>query len=314
MAAVKSSKHYLKWAGGKTNIMDQILPYMSNVKGTRRVFEPFFGSGAVHRAFTSDKVGESPIEYYANDINGVLIEVHKRIASKCADFRATLREWFNIYAEAPADEKHTAKDIIGLSYETIKGLSQSAVYYFAREKYNNNDTVDAIKAALFMFLNRTCFRGLWRENSAGKMNVPFGNYSYECAVITDDILDEAAIHLKGVTLSVGDFRAFIEHWKPGANDIVYCDPPYWSPDGQIFSDYSSGGFGQKETEELLGLLEECYNRGAKIILSNTPSNLLQVWSRKFPGSIYKTIETRRRITARGTHQLEDNEVLIVISQ
>ncbi len=314
MAAVKSSKHYLKWAGGKTNIMDQILPYMSNVKGTRRVFEPFFGSGAVLRAFASDKVEELPIEYYANDINGVLIEVHKRIASKCRHFRANLKSWFDAYAEAPEDEKHTAKDIIGLSFETVKGLSQSAVYYFAREKYNNYSDIDAVKAALFMFLNRTCFRGLWRENSAGKMNVPFGNYSYECAVIGDDILDEAVIHFKNVTLSVGDFRVFIEHWKPGVNDIVYCDPPYWSPDGQIFSDYSSGGFGQKETEELLGVLEECYNRGAKIILSNTPSNLLQVWSRKFPGSIYKTIETRRRITARGAHQLEDNEVLIVISQ
>lgn len=296
-----SEKQLIKWAGGKTALLSHIIPHL---QGARRLLEPFFGSGAIAGGFI-----EKPAYYIAADINPVLIKVHQLVATRNAEFRQALASWFAAYRAAPVDG--TVLESEGSSREEAAALSPSAVYYCARRQYNDRTEIDAEKAALFVFLNRTCFRGLWRENKSGKMNVPFGNYKAATSEVGDEELNMMAERLQGIQLEVSGFEAFLLKYKPALGDVIYCDPPYWAPEGGIFASYDKSGFGRKETERLLELLLVAHRRGAKVVLSNAPSDWLRDWCLAAGGE-YTTISTRRRIKSKGAHDMEDNEAVVVL--
>jgi len=298
-----SDKQLIKWVGGKTALLSHIIPHIQDAS---RLLEPFFGSGAIAGGFI-----EKPAWYIAADINPVLVKVHQLVASHDNTFSQALASWFVDYRAAPEGGNEKEADIEGLTRADCSTLSCSAVYYCARREYNKRESVDEEKAALFVFLNRTCFRGLWRENKAGKMNVPFGNYKAATAEVGNDELELMAGLLNGIQLEVCGFEAFLLKYKPALGDVIYCDPPYWAPEGGIFASYDKSGFGRKETERLLELLLIAHRRGAKVVLSNAPSDWLSDWCREAGGS-YTTISTRRRIKSKGAHDMEDNEALVVL--
>ncbi len=308
-----SDKQLLKWAGGKTALLDYIIPHLQ-VKGNGRLLEPFFGSGAIAGGFKQTM----PANYIASDINSVLIHVHTYVKIRNTAFINELKAWFSAYRKAPCEGEEKEKDIVPTATrETASETSRATVYYVARKAYNsmikNTDEDSNIKkAALFIFLNRTCFRGLWRENKEGKMNVPFGHYKADTAEVGDEELEEVAQRLSTVQLVNMDFEKFLLFYKPALGDIIYCDPPYWAPDGEIFASYDKSGFGKKETEKLLQLLLVARQRGAKIVLSNAPSDWLRDWATAANGE-YHTISTRRRIRSKGTHDKEANEALVILS-
>lgn len=297
-----SDKQLIKWVGGKTALLSHIIPHL---QGAGRLLEPFFGSGAIAGGFT-----EKPAYYIAADINPVLVKVHELVAKKDAKFIQTINAWFTAYRDAPEEGEQKEADIIGLTLQACSRISRAAVYYCARLLYNEMGLCSE-KAALFVFLNRTCFRGLWRENKSGNMNVPFGHYKPGTAVVGETELEEMALKLQGIQLEVSGFEAFLLKYKPALGDVIYCDPPYWAPEGGIFASYDKSGFGRKETERLLELLLVAHRRGAKVVLSNAPSDWLRDWCRAAGGE-YTTISTRRRIKSKGAHDMEDNEALVVL--
>lgn len=297
-----TDKQLIKWVGGKTALLSHIIPHL---QGAGRLLEPFFGSGAIAGGFT-----DKPAWYIAADINPVLIKVHELVVGKDPKFIQGIKAWFDAYRVAPEEGEQKEADIVGLTLIACSRISRAAVYYCARLLYNEMG-VCTEKAALFVFLNRTCFRGLWRENKSGKMNVPFGNYKATTAEVGDDEINAAAERFAGIQLEVSDFETFLLKYKPALGDVVYCDPPYWAPEGGIFASYDKSGFGRKETERLLELLLVCRRRGAKVVLSNAPSDWLRDWCRAAGGE-YTTISTRRRIKSKGAHDMEDNEAIIVL--
>ncbi len=302
-----ADKQLLKWAGGKTALLEYIIPHLKVPVGGR-LLEPFFGSGAIAGGFRD---GAKPASYIAADINSVLVNVHKYVACLNGVFITELNAWFAAYSKASEDGEEKEKDIEGIGRD--EATSRSAVYYIARREYNAMEgDGGAKKAALFVFLNRTCFRGLWRENKAGKMNVPFGHYKPDTAEVGADEINMVARRLSGIEIRNMDFEKFLLFYKPGIGDVVYCDPPYWAPEGGIFASYDKSGFGKKETERMLQLLLEARRRGAKIVLSNAPSNWLREWCVAAEGE-YITISTRRRIKSKGSHEMEANEAIVILS-
>ncbi len=297
-----SDKQLIKWAGGKTSLLSHIMPHL---QGANRLLEPFFGSGAIAGGFT-----EKPAWYIAADINPVLVKVHELVIKKDPKFIQGLNAWFAAYRAAPVEGDEKESDIVGLTLKACSERSRAAVYYCARLLFNEMGVCND-KAVLFVFLNRTCFRGLWRENKAGKMNVPFGHYKPDTAEVGLEEIERTAERLAGIQLEVSGFEEFLLKYKPALGDVVYCDPPYWAPEGGIFADYDKSGFGRKETERLLELLLVCRRRGAKVVLSNAPSDWLRNWCTENGGECI-TMSTRRRIKSRGAHDIEDNEVLIIL--
>jgi DNA adenine methylase len=244
----------LKWAGGKRQLLDEL--YSRFPDSYEHVHEPFFGGGALFFDLESENGT-------INDTNSRLINFYKQVRDNPKELINLLRS-FDDPESDPDPERR-------FSNTNRKGKEIKNYYYQQRELFNNRpygDEYDELEeAALLLYLNRTCYNGLYRENSSGGFNVPIGRYSNPDWVRAEEIrkashvLDDTEIRNTG-------FEYITEVAKE--DDLVYFDPPYepMSPTA-YFTDYSAEGFGKADQERLRDVAQELDEKGVNVILSNS---------------------------------------------
>jgi len=272
----------LKWAGGKGQLLEQIeqkLPLKLKMNGIKRYIEPFVGGGAV---FFDIYNRYNIQEAFLFDINPELVILYNVIKR---DVENLITELTKIQTEY----KHTD--------------DTKAYYYARRDEYNDFDKdVDANmyrssfvrRAALTIFLNRTCFNGLFRVNSKNKFNVPMGKYT------NPRILDEENLHnvseaLQIATIMQADFGAASDYVK--ADTFIYYDPPYRPiRETSSFNSYAVGDFDDEEQKRLKSVFDACNQMGALQMLSNSdPTNYIDD---PFFDDLYKDYKINRILAKR----------------
>lgn len=246
MNALSVGSPVVKWAGGKTRLLSELLARLPPRWG--RYYEPFAGGAALLFRLR-------PQGAVLGDLNVDLMTMYRAVAR---DPEAVLK---SLRAHA---RRHSA-----------------AHYYATRSSFNScrQSWNLADRAAAFIYLNRTCFNGLWRVNRAGEFNVPIGRYS-DPLICVPDALRAAHEVLKRVELRGGHFRDAVHDAKRG--DLVYFDPPYYPATATAtFTSYTCGAFGPDDQGELADVATRLVRRGVHVILSNSDSPLVRALYRGF---------------------------------
>ena len=247
-------KPFIKWAGGKSQILHEInKKYPKELgKSITKYAEPFVGGGAVLFDILNNFVLK---EIYISDINSELINTYKSIQGNVEALIYILEECEEKYLAASESER-------------------KEIYYDNRSRYNNLlKTKDNVleQSALFIFLNRTCFNGLYRVNSKGEFNVPQGNYKNPLICDKENLL-HVSKKLSNVQIECCEYfksREFIDN-----KTFVYFDPPYRPlSETSNFTSYSNSKFEDKEQKELAFFINEMTEKGALVLASNSdPKN------------------------------------------
>ena len=249
-------KPFIKWAGGKGQLLSDLRKtYPKELgKSVTKFAEPFVGGGAV----LFDVLSNYELEkVYISDINAELINTYKMIRDNLEGLIASLNEVQNAYITMNMDDR-------------------KEYYYEKRERFNylkvnGDESINIEKAALFIFLNKTCFNGLYRVNKAGLFNVPMG--SYKNPMICDEQnLRNISATIQNVTIVCADYKESVEFIDE--NTFVYFDPPYRPiTDTASFTAYTENLFDDDAQVQLARFIGEMGNKGARVILSNSdPKN------------------------------------------
>lgn len=234
-----TAKPFVKWVGGKTQLLGQLVPLFPQRVG--RYFEPFLGGGAVF--FTL-----KPARATINDINQTLVAAYAQLRD---DAPKVIRELKKI------ERKFSSEDTEG----------RRAIYYSIREKYNALPPDSPARVPLFLFLNRTAFNGVYRENSKGHFNVPIGSY-LNPRIVDEENLQLASAVLKGAKIVSLPFEESVADAKRG--DFVYFDPPYHPLSRtSSFTSYSKESFGEADQVRLRDLFVKLHRKGVRVMLSNS---------------------------------------------
>ena len=268
----------LKWAGGKRQLLSEIGQIITpqSLEG-HTLFEPFVGGGSVFMAYEHSSV-------VINDSNEELINVYKAI-------------------------KQNPKEIVRL-LKNHKEKHNHDYYYMVRqldrtESYKTISNIE--RAARIIYLNRTCYNGLYRVNAKGKFNVPIGRYVNPDIVQEDKIF---ALHeyfmSNQVQLICGDFEESVLTAEKG--DIVYFDPPY-DYDDTGFTSYTVSSFAREDLKRLKATCDRLVNKGCRVVVSNNNTGYV---NELFKDSRYckKTVLAKRMINCKGQKRNEVEEVLI----
>ena len=255
-------KPFLKWAGGKGQLLSEIEKYYPfGDKKITKYAEPFVGGGAV----LFDILSKYDLkEVYISDINAELINTYHIIRDDINDLVSMLADMQSEFVSM--DTEH-----------------RKAYYLAKRERFNNlkvngNKSVNIEKAALMIFLNKTCFNGLYRVNKKGLFNVPMGAYKNPL-ICDEENLRAVSEKLQMVTIVCGDYSksaAFID-----ANTFVYFDPPYRPiTDTASFTAYTENLFNDEEQIELANFVDDMHGKGAKIVISNSNTGRISEYEPK----------------------------------
>lgn len=260
-------KPFLKWAGGKAKLAPKILAHFP--ERFKRYHEPFIGGGAIF--FTL-----GPRMATLSDINDDLVNTY-----------ITIRD--NVEALIDELRKHHATE----------------EYFYAVRALVRQEMPLLQSAARTIFLNRTCFNGLYRVNRSGKFNVPFGRYANP-KICNADNLRTVADALQGVDLRVEDALAIGQRARRG--DLVYFDPPY-DPVSTTssFTSYAKGGFGRDEQVQLAEVFANLADRGVHVVLSNSDTPFIRDL---FAGFRIEQVFVRRPINSRADRRGPVPEVLV----
>lgn len=289
-------KPFVKWAGGKNSLIPQITkyyPFELKDGSIETYIEPFVGGGAVLiNILQNYEIKQA----YAFDINKDLINCYNVIKEDVEDLILELKQ---------KEEK-----FIDLDEE-----KRQKYFYEIREKYNSNsigDEIDIDRASEFIFLNRTCFNGLYRVNKQGKFNVPCGKYKNP-TICDDDNLRELSNLIKNVTFKYGDYKESMKFVTE--NSFVYFDPPYRPLTVTSgFTSYTNEGFNDDNQKELAVYYKKLNEKNAKLMLSNSnPKNVNK--EDNFFEEIYKgfninEVSARRMINSNAKGRGEISELLI----
>lgn len=272
---MKNVKPLVKWAGGKR----QLLPHIHAALPTdapRRFYEPFIGGGAV--LFSLE-----PARARVNDLNGELINLYE-VVRDCVD---------ELIAE-------------------LAGYPNEAEFFYALRAADRDAQRFAAlspveRAARTLYLNRTCYNGLYRVNAAGQFNAPFGRYK------NPTICDEGtlrAVHRyfanNDVAFSQGDFAVAVAEAREG--DFVYFDPPYDPVNvTSSFTGYQKGGFDRAEQERLKEICDDLDRRGVKFLLSNSATDFIRELYADYEVGI---VGATRAINSVGSKRGKVDEVLV----
>lgn len=247
-----NAKPFLKWAGGKTQVVKDIEETFpkSFSKEEFTYVEPFIGSGAV--LFWLINKYDNISKIIINDINTDLTNCYLTIKDDVEKLIKILSRFQTEYYEL-AD----------------KPEEQKAYYYAKRELFNTRDAKTTVQSALFIFLNKTCFNGLYRVNKKNGFNVPKGSYK-KPLICDDDNLRIVSIALKKVIILNGDYTETLQYINPGEETIYYLDPPYKPlSETSSFNSYSSIDFDDSEQIRLKKFCDDLDNHNIKWILSNS---------------------------------------------
>lgn len=269
---MKIQKPFLKWVGGKSQLINTLITILKEVI-CDNYHEIFLGGGSVLLAILSLKrEGFITIhkDIYAYDYNIHLINLFKTIQTNLHTFYPVLKEYKDNFDLCPDKNVYKIKRK-SPKPETLDEatLSKEHYYYWLRNKFNN--TTDIVhKSALFLLLNKTCFRGVYRENpKTGHFNVPYGNYKTYCIPSLEE-LEEISELIKDVHFIHESYTTSILNISEG--DFAYFDPPYAPINEKSFTGYTASGF---TLDDHTGLFEMIGNLKNKYILSNADVPLVR---------------------------------------
>jgi len=280
----KPVKPFIKWVGGKTQIIKDIQEKIPNE--INNYHEVFLGGGSVLFLILSMKK-ENKIKINgsvkAYDKNTVLINTYNHIKNNCDQLIKEINHFKQKY-----DQIKEFK--IGKKYQKNEE-SKENYYYLIRDLYNNiEDKNDIKKCALFIVLNKLCFRGLYREGKNG-FNVPFGHYKVTPEIINEDNLHNISTLIQEVEFVDCDYKEnFI---KFDDDDFVYFDPPYVPINPKSFVNYNEGGFNHQEHKKLFNKIREMKNN--KFLLSNSDCDFV---NKEFTKYNIDKILCKRRINSK----------------
>jgi DNA adenine methylase len=263
-------KPILKWVGGKTQIIDNLIMDFPNEMNNYH--ETFLGGGSVLMALLS-YVNSGIIKIhgniYAYDLNEPLIYTYKNIQNNHNELYDQLREIINEFNSC-GDGVLNRKPA---NIDEAKQLKEN-YYYWIRSKYNElclTNRQNILCSAMFIFLNKTCFRGVFRVGPRG-FNVPYGHYN-KPEIINKDHLDEIHNLIQNVIFECRDFNTSLTNVEP--NDFVYLDPPYAPETSTSFVGYTENGFNIEQHDNLFKLIHNLTNTNKKIMLSNADVTLVR---------------------------------------
>lgn len=265
----------VKWVGGKRQLLTEIDKYIPSHFST--YYEPFLGGGAVFFYL-------QPKKAIVNDINEELINLYKVIKDNVEELIEDLK----------------------------KHKNESDYFYSIRELDRDIEVYKKLtpvqRASRIHYLNKTCYNGLFRVNSQGQFNVPFGRYK------NPNIVNEVTLRAvsnyfnsANITFKCCDFEESVKGARKGS--FIYFDPPY-DPvsDTSSFTGYDKGGFGKKEQVRLKKLCDRLNDRGIKFLLSNSETDFILDLYRDYKIEI---VQAKRSINSKGNKRGEVNEVLVM---
>jgi DNA adenine methylase len=259
-------KPVLKWVGGKTQIIDKIISKIP--LEFDNYHEPFLGGGSVLFAVLSlQKQNKIVIRnrIYAYDSNLPLINVYKHIQTNKENLYTVIHKLICDYDSLEGDIINRNPN----NFDEAK-TSKESFYYWIRKEYNACDKNTIDSSAMFMFINKTCFRGMYREGPNG-YNVPYGHYKNTPTIITETEMSIISDLIKHVEFIHGDFRDSIKNVQSG--DFVYLDPPYAPETRTSFVGYMANGFDIDMHKRLFSDIKNMGN-DVKFILSNANVDLV----------------------------------------
>lgn len=272
-------KPLLKWAGGKRHIVPILERNLPSDVGNGVYFEPFLGGAALflHRAPKAAKL---------SDVNRWLVGFYSDVQSQPVALFAQVAQYARVFDELPLESK---KD-----------------YYLQLRAKFNASQVSLDSSALFYVLNKLCFNGLYRENSKGAFNVPFGQKKRFPALVESEFI-EASLAFQGRTIELSDFEKAVSTAVSG--DFVYFDPPYIPMTAtSSFTSYSSEGFGLDAQHRLAATMHQLKELGVRAMLSNSSAELT---SQVYAGLRQVTISAPRMVSAKASGRGAIDELLIM---
>ena len=283
------TKPVLKWVGGKTQILDDVLQLCP--REMVNYHEPFLGGGSVLFALLDyKKKGHIKVSgtVYASDLNPNLVNLYTTLQG---DVEALIVEVGKLIA----------------AYDAAIGDAKEAYYYTIRDRYNAKVGPGRRMpqaAAMLLFLNKTGFRGMYREGPRG-LNIPYGNY-VNPTIADADHLREVSRLIQGVVFRRAGFADSIG--RVGAGDFMYLDPPYAPEAANSFVGYTADGFGEDAHRALFALCKEKVAVNVRMLMSNADVALVKD---AFPAPVFQTkiVSCRRAINSKDPGK-KTNEVLI----
>ncbi|ABX13395.1 DNA adenine methylase [Nitrosopumilus maritimus SCM1] len=271
-------KPFVKWAGGKRQLIPILNENLPKTFGT--YYEPFIGGGALLFHILTERNNQ---KCSISDLNSDLVLAYTTIRNRIDDLISSLKN----------HEKNYHKD--------------SKSYYYSVRESNPRSEIE--KTSRLLFLNRTCFNGLYRVNSKGKFNVPLGRYTNPNIVNEENLRSVSAIlQSSKVSIKCRDFGAVLRDAKKG--DLVYFDPPYQPvSDTANFTSYTNKDFTDKDLERLADLCNKLDSKGCKVLLSNSDSKQV---SDMFSGKSWKVnkVQANRSINSNSKKRTGHFELLI----
>ena len=299
LLTIEGAKPFVKWVGGKSQLLNEIRSkYPAGLgKQINKYAEPFVGGGAilfdVLNRYSLDSI-------YISDINRELIHTYTTIRDSVND----LIELLSVFRK---------------EYSSSDDVTRKAIYYAKRDRFNalklmQNNSLEL--AALFIFLNKTCFNGLYRVNASGAYNVPQGSYKKPC-ICDEDNLRAVSSKLQNVTIVNGDYKMasdFIDD-----STFAYFDPPYRPLSAtSSFTSYAQEGFDDSAQAELARFIDEMSEKGAYVLASNSdPKNTSATddfFDRLYSKHLIIRIEANRAINSIGDGRGRIKELLITTVQ
>jgi len=267
---------FLKWAGGKTQLLDQFEPLYPPPGGIRRYLEPFLGSAAV---FFHVRRLIKPVEAVLSDGNEELINAYRCIQTDPGKVIRQLTKHRNHH---------------------------SAFHYYSTRARKTGKMSAVARAARFIYLNKTCFNGLYRVNGQGAFNVPIGRYKNP-SILDPENLRSVADALRGVTLHVAHFREVVGRAEKG--DFIYFDPPYHplSPTSS-FTSYTRTPFSARDQERLSEIYGELSRKGCRVMLSNSDCPFIR---NLYRGYDLRKVKARRSINSRADRRGRISELVVL---
>lgn len=263
------AKPFLKWVGGKHSILPELLQRMPKSDEYETYHEPFVGGGALFFAVEPTKA--------------VLSDVNKKLINA-----------FNVIKTDP--------ELVMNQLQILQDNHSKEVYQDTVAMYNRTDLDEKAYGILLIYLNKTCFNGLYRENKSGGFNVPIGKYD-TCKVFDRTMIMACNKALQNADIKYHNFIEKQAHNSYNPRDFYYIDPPYY----RSYAGYSASSFGEYEHFKLYRKCKELHDAGCRFMMSNSDEPLIRDLYRDFN---IEVIEAKRSISCKGSSRTKKQELII----
>lgn len=328
---VATARPFLKWAGGKHRVVSELLKIINDdsplgcqwrVNSGSRYHEPFLGSGAMYFGLKNSGLIQTKHYSYLSDLNPSLINTMGvvRDCELLPSLINILKSWQEEYGREGPVPKNSSESVrrVGMYYRKREKLND---YLSEEGVLSDNSRVEF--AALMIFLNKTCFNGLWRMNRKGHFNVPEGDYVRPQNICQEDLLHSCNHLLRSTNIKKMDWKDSLKSKYTKEGDLVYLDPPYMplKIGDEVFNSYYTEGFTIDDQIALAKEAASAASRGVRVIASNHDAigepTIRKLWNDAASSADckidFKPIQVTRNISCQGHGRVKVNEVLIFLA-